>query len=230
MRSVLLIRKEWRGQDSDRPGVGNSPKNSARRQPGGRFGKAKRPHGSRDAPMRLEIEVELPTDVFGIQTKAFRYVVAFEYPSGFRELRVFEESLSVDGTPVYTRGVSLEVPVVDIAKPGQDQAAKFAIDWHLVALPIIQEQSNRDVVRLQMVAGTHPDPQTNSRLDYRLRNWRSLPTPSPGAHPRIIGRPTAKPACQRVRETVPMPGGFQLPITPTWIANIVALTERIVHQ
>ena len=96
--------------------------------------------GNRDAPIRFEIEVELPTDVLGLQTKVFRYVIAFEYPPGFKELRVLEERLSVDGNPVYARQVSL----VDLAKPDQDQAATFAIDWHLVALPIIQEQSKQD--------------------------------------------------------------------------------------
>ncbi len=100
--------------------------------------------GHRDAPMRFEIEVELTTDVFGLVPRVFRYVIAFEYPSGFKELRVFEESLSVDGNPVYSR----EVAEVNLAKKGQDLAAKFSIDWHLVALPIIQEKAGGDPLHI----------------------------------------------------------------------------------
>ena len=46
----------------------------------------------------------------------------------------------VDGKPVYTRNLAQ----VNLAKLGQDTEAKFRIDWHLVALPTIQEQSLTD--------------------------------------------------------------------------------------
>src|SRR5208282_3182574 len=45
-----------------------------------------------EIPVRFEIEVELAA-------KIYTYVVAFEFPSGFRELRVSEERLTVDGQP-----------------------------------------------------------------------------------------------------------------------------------
>jgi len=84
--------------------------------------------GRADVPMRFEIEVELKGKVYG-------YAIAFEFPVGFRELRVREESFIVDGKPVYRRELA-EVHLVN--------EASFRIDWHLVALPIVQEQSTID--------------------------------------------------------------------------------------
>ena len=89
--------------------------------------------GRTDVPVRFEIEVELAA-------KIYRYVVAFEFPEGFKELRVFEEKLSVDGKPVYTR----EIAQVHLARIGWETEANFRIDWHLVALPIVQHQSTND--------------------------------------------------------------------------------------
>ena len=89
--------------------------------------------GRTDVPVRFEIEVELASKVYG-------YAIAFEFPDGFKELRVLEEKLMVDGKPVYTRNLAQ----VNLAKLGQDTEAKFRIDWHLVALPTIQEQSLTD--------------------------------------------------------------------------------------
>ncbi|HMD99841.1 MAG TPA: AAA family ATPase [Terriglobia bacterium] len=94
--------------------------------------------GRTDAPMRFEIDVELKTKIYG-------YSIAFEFPQGLqalgvKDLRVFEEKLTVDGKPVYTR----EKAQVHLARSGQEKEAKFLIDWHLAALPIIQEQSRSD--------------------------------------------------------------------------------------
>ncbi len=89
--------------------------------------------GRTDVPMRFEIEVELETRIYG-------YAIAFELPRGFKELRVFEEKLTVGGQAVYSR----EVANVRLARTGQDKEANFLIDWHLVALPIIQQQSKND--------------------------------------------------------------------------------------
>jgi predicted ATPase len=89
--------------------------------------------GRADVPIRFEIEVELKGKVYG-------YAIAFEFPSGFRELRVFEEKLTVGNKPVYTR----EIAQVHVAKEGLEKEANFSIDWHLVALPIIQLKSKDD--------------------------------------------------------------------------------------
>jgi energy-coupling factor transporter ATP-binding protein EcfA2 len=97
--------------------------------------------GRTGAPMRIEIEVELVTaDILGGQAQTYGYGIAFEFPEGFKELRVFEEKLTVDGKPVYTR----ERAQVHLARSGQEKEAKFLIDWHLVALPIVQQQSEKD--------------------------------------------------------------------------------------
>jgi predicted ATPase len=89
--------------------------------------------GRADAPMRFEIEVSLDAQVY-------EYVIAFELPEDFKELRVLEEKLAVDGKPVYSR----ERAQVRLAKASQGKDAEFRIDWHLVALPIVQERSTRD--------------------------------------------------------------------------------------
>jgi len=89
--------------------------------------------GRTDVPMRFEIEVELGD-------KAYEYVIAFEFPKGFKELRVFEEKLTVDRKAVYDR----KLAEVSLARAGQEREANFRIDWHLVALPIVQQQSTDD--------------------------------------------------------------------------------------
>lgn len=93
--------------------------------------------GRSDVPIRFEIEVLL-------NKKLYKYVLAVELPEGFRELRVFEEQLLVDGNFIYSRKGA---PVV-LHKSPQNSEAKFMVDWHLVALPIIQEQSTTDPLRL----------------------------------------------------------------------------------
>jgi predicted ATPase len=87
--------------------------------------------GRTEAPIRFEIEVE-------IEEVLYQYAVAFEFPEDFREMRVREERLAVGGMPVYTR----EVAQVRLSRAGQE--ASFLIDWHLVALPIIQFKPTDD--------------------------------------------------------------------------------------
>jgi len=103
--------------------------------------------------MRFEIEVELDAEIY-------EYIVAFELPETFKQPRVFEESLSVGGKPLYTRKTAQvylakdertkqinAVPSVQQWEAEGTAAAslvQFRIDWHLVALPIIQERSSKD--------------------------------------------------------------------------------------
>jgi predicted ATPase len=89
--------------------------------------------GRTDVPMRFEIEVELEAQIY-------QFTIAFEFPRGFKELRVVEERLTVGGKPIYSR----ELAEVHLARSGLETEAYFRIDWHLVALPIIQEQSTND--------------------------------------------------------------------------------------
>lgn len=89
--------------------------------------------GRTDAPMRFEIEVEIGARTYG-------YVIAFDFPAVVKELCVREEKLTVNGTPVYTR----ERRHVHLARTGLETEANFLIDWRLAALPIIQQESEKD--------------------------------------------------------------------------------------
>ncbi|MGG6270749.1 AAA family ATPase [Leptolyngbya sp. AN03gr2] len=91
--------------------------------------------GRADVPMRFEIEVLL-------QEKLYRYDLALELPKGFRELRVLEEQLLVSGKTVYSRQEAQVT--LDARNPG----AQFLVDWHLVALPVIQERNENDPLHI----------------------------------------------------------------------------------
>lgn len=83
------------------------------------------------APIRFEIEVLL-------NKKLFKYTLALELPENFSELRVLEEQLTVEGSPIYSR----KQAQVTFFKNPKNSEAKFYLDWHLIALPIIQKQSD----------------------------------------------------------------------------------------
>ncbi len=93
--------------------------------------------GRSDVPIRIEIEVLL-------KEKLYKYALAFDLPENFKELRVFEEQLLVAGEPIYSR----KEAQVTLRKSAQNNYAQFLIDWHLVALPLIQEQSETDPLRI----------------------------------------------------------------------------------
>ncbi|MGD0959693.1 MAG: AAA family ATPase [Methylomonas sp.] len=92
-----------------------------------------------EAPMRFEIEVLL-------SGKLYHYILALELPETFHELRVFEEALSVAGDTVFSRKQA-QVTVPKNSQSGME-AAKFFVDWHLVALPVIQERSEKDPLHI----------------------------------------------------------------------------------
>jgi predicted ATPase len=93
--------------------------------------------GRSDVPMRFEIEVQ-------IHGKSYEYILAFELPTGFKELRIAEERLACDGVEIYSR----ERAQVVLAKTSSSEVARFLVDWHLVALPLIQEQSESDPLQI----------------------------------------------------------------------------------
>ena len=93
--------------------------------------------GRSDVPIRFEIEVFL-------EQKLYTYVLALEFPENFRQLRVSEEQLLVAGTPIYSRKEAR----VMLHTSSRNREAEFLLDWHLVALPVIQEQSVTDPLRL----------------------------------------------------------------------------------
>ncbi len=106
-----------------------------------RVGQLVRPYdftqGRSGVPIHFEVEVLL-------KNKLYKYVLAFDLPENFKELRVLEERLSVENKLIYSRK---EAQVI-FYKNDQNNEANFFVDWHLVALPIIQEQSETDPLRI----------------------------------------------------------------------------------
>lgn len=92
--------------------------------------------GNTDIPIRFEIEVIL-------NEKLYKYVLVLELPENFKEPRISEEQLLVDGKQIYSRTEAQ----VALYKNSHNEAS-FFIDWHLVALPIIQKQSEKDPIHI----------------------------------------------------------------------------------
>jgi len=88
--------------------------------------------GDSSVPMRFELEIILGGIVY-------EYTLAFELPENFKELRVYEEKLVIAGHPVYSRK---QAQVIFHPTP-ESNDAQFLVDWHLVALSLIQEPSGR---------------------------------------------------------------------------------------
>ncbi|MGX9691024.1 AAA family ATPase [Achromobacter anxifer] len=84
--------------------------------------------GRKDVPMRFSIEVRLAE-------RLYVYMLALELPDRFKEFRVLEESLHVDGQEIYTR----QHAQVSMPSRGAKAGAQFSIDWHVVALNVIQD-------------------------------------------------------------------------------------------
>lgn len=93
------------------------------------------------APNRINLPMRFEIDVI-LQTQLYKYVLALELPEGFRELRVLEEKLLVSDQPVYTRNAAQ----VNLTRSNRE--AQFLVDWHLVALPLIQENSPTDPLHI----------------------------------------------------------------------------------
>lgn len=95
--------------------------------------------GQTAAPMRFEVEVLL-------QGQLYRYSLALELPEKFKELRVLEERLEWQNHPIYVRDqAQVSLRKMPDAAAGD---ARFMVDWHLVALPLIQVQSESDPVHI----------------------------------------------------------------------------------
>lgn len=90
-----------------------------------------------DIPIRFEIETVL-------KEKLYKYILVLELPDNFHELRVSEEQLLVDGIQVYSR----KQANVTLYRSSQNNESAFFIDWHLIALPIIQKQSEKDPAQI----------------------------------------------------------------------------------
>jgi predicted ATPase len=88
--------------------------------------------GRSDVPMRFEIEVVLAG-------KPYHYILALEFPENFKELRILDEEILVAGKSIYSRkGAQVTL----------HKSAQFYLDWHLIALPVIQVQSETDPLHI----------------------------------------------------------------------------------
>lgn len=93
--------------------------------------------GRTDVPIRFEIEVVLGNQLYN-------YILALELPERFKELRVSEEELLVEKKPIYSR----QEAKVTLSSNSYNREAQFLVDWHLVALPLIQVQSETDPLQI----------------------------------------------------------------------------------
>lgn len=89
-------------------------------------------------PMRFELEVLL-------NDQQYRYVLALELPEKFKELRVLEERLDLNGQPVFVR-TQATVALHKAHEPAT--SARFMVDWHMVAIPLIQVNSEQDPIHI----------------------------------------------------------------------------------
>lgn len=91
--------------------------------------------GRTDIPMRFEIEIVL-------HDKLYKYILVLELPDNFKEPRIADEQLLVDGKRIYSRKEA------QVTLSQNKSESSFIIDWHLIALPIIQRQSEKDPVHI----------------------------------------------------------------------------------
>jgi len=126
-------RKKRLGQNYGFASAGDFAEDRARHKPGSDLVKPKDfARGRSDAPMRFEIEVELEAKIYG-------YVIAFEFPRGLKNCAYLRRSSPSRQSRLQPRGGERAS-----CRKGDDKEASFLIDWHMVALPIIQQRSTND--------------------------------------------------------------------------------------
>ncbi len=162
-----------------------------------RGGKLIRPEdmtrGRTNEPVRFELDVRLSGVLYS-------YKLALELPQDFRELRVLEESLEVDGVANYKRNVA----EIQLPKNG-GQESTMSFDWHLVWLSVSQARSDRDPLDIfrkwlarmlilrpypQGISGDSSDETLNPSAE--LGNlgdwWTGLISHSPSSYSKIESR------------------------------------------
>ncbi|CAN2047122.1 ATPase AAA-type core domain-containing protein [Candidatus Magnetomoraceae bacterium gMMP-1] len=93
--------------------------------------------GRSDVPIRFEIEI-------CINNILYKYVIALELPENFKELRIRDEQLEVSGKLIYSR----QEAIVTLHNKFQKNETSFIVDWHLIALPVIQNRSEEDPLHI----------------------------------------------------------------------------------
>lgn len=157
---------------------------------GGLIGPQDMSFGRGDTPVRFELEVTLAN-------VRYAYRLALELPSGFRELRVLEESLTVDGDPVFER----EIAEIRFSNR-TDRVGGMSFDWHLIWLSVAQARTESDPLEifrkwLSRILVLRPYPQVingdssdetlspSPEVDNLGAWWTGLITHSPGSYSRI---------------------------------------------
>lgn len=74
-----------------------------------------------------------------LDQKKYTYSIALDWPENFREARIQSEHLSVDGEVIFSR----EQVQVTLGK-----LTKFRLDWHVFALPVIDEKPPAKTIRV----------------------------------------------------------------------------------
>lgn len=93
--------------------------------------------GDRSDPITFHLEAR-------VKGVSYAYSLALELSDKFKEVRILRENLTAAGVEVYSRthaDVSLK-PVFG------RRSASFMIDWHMAALPIIQESAEDDPLKV----------------------------------------------------------------------------------
>jgi len=88
---------------------------------------------------RTDFRIEIEATLEGID---YKYVIALELPANFMELRVLNERLEVNSVPLYSRELA------QVSHSMSEKETHFSVDWHLLALPILQVRSTNDPLHI----------------------------------------------------------------------------------
>src|SRR5260370_39948 len=84
-----------------------------------------------DSPMRFEVELTL-------SGSRFKYAVSLDWPAHSREARILDEGLWVAEQPIFPR---------HHAQIQISGGAAFGLDWHIFALPVINERPGERAIQ-----------------------------------------------------------------------------------
>jgi predicted ATPase len=87
--------------------------------------------GQSDLQMRFEVALEL-------EGKRFEYQLGLELPPRFRQLRVADERLTMDGAVIFERQLD------EVLLTRDQSAIRFPMDWHMLGLGFIHERNSTE--------------------------------------------------------------------------------------
>lgn len=115
----------------------------------------------RSMPIRIEV-------LFDDAGHQYEFKLALEMPQNFTKLRILEEDLLCDGRVIYGRNLGQVV-----LNHQSSNSSKFIVDWHMFALPIIQDDQGeaspindfRSVLRRMLIISPIPQAMDSSIKD-----------------------------------------------------------------